>query len=67
LVKKVTSFVQKNQWGSSTKQNDLMLCSKTHQKRHHECNNKTTAKCVSIEKLKAKKAKKERSKNTPQI
>jgi hypothetical protein len=28
---------------------------------------KKTAKCVSIEKLKGKKEKKERSKNTPQI
>jgi hypothetical protein len=32
LVKKATSFVQKNHWGSSTKQNDLMFCSKTNKK-----------------------------------
>jgi hypothetical protein len=32
LVKKATSFVKKNHWGSSTKQNDLMFCSKTNKK-----------------------------------
>jgi len=40
LVKKARSFVKKNHWGSSSKQNDLNVLFKSKQKRHHECNNK---------------------------
>jgi hypothetical protein len=39
LVKKATSFVQKNHWGSSTEQNELMFVQKQ-TKRQHECNRK---------------------------
>ncbi len=66
--KKSDKFCQKNHWGSSTKPKWFnVFFQKQTKKGHLWVQPKKTAKCVSIEKLKGKKEKKERSKNTPQI
>jgi len=59
LVKKATSFVKKITEDPQPNQNDLMFFFKTNQKRPPLSATKKTAKCVSIEKPKGKKEKKE--------